>query len=118
MAKALTDVDMTYGYFSQLWLNRYDCTGSEYFLQCCSNRYYYGCHSLTMDLAGVYCTNVKGSLKYLPMASKLYHTCIHLKGVFVLMDNYNWLEGKHTMKEDLSIAIKASGHQFVVWMIK
>ena len=34
------------------------------------------------------------------------------------MANCNWLEGKQAMKEDWSIAIKASGHLFAIWMMK
>ena len=118
MAQQLIDVDSIYGYFSPLWPYRYDCTGAEYSLQSCSYSYYSGCSNLNLDLAGIRCTYAVGMLKQFLVPSHSHCTFSHLQGAHVLMANCNWLEVKQVMKEDWSIATKASGHLFVVWMMK
>ena len=117
-AQELIDVDHIYGTFSPLWPYRYDCIGSEYSLQSCSYRYFSGCNNLNIDLAGVRCTNSVGMLNQLLRPSQSHYTSSPLQGALVLMASCNWLEAKQAMKEDWSIAIKASGHHFAVWMMR
>lgn len=120
MAQALIDVDDIYGYFSPLRPYRYDCTGSESSLQSCTYSYYSGCNSLTVDSAGVRCTNSLGILETPSNTSTIIRYCpfCNVQGVTVPVANCTWLEGKQAMKEDWSIAIKASGPHFVIWMMK
>ena len=110
----LLDVDEIYGYFSPLWPYRYDCTGSEDTLQSCPYSYYFGCNSLSFDLAGVQCTNTSGVLRHLLVPSQSHCTFSHSQRAHVPMARCNWLRGKQAMKEYWNIAIKASGHFFAI----
>ena len=107
-----------YGYFSPLWPYRYDCTGSEHTLQSCSYSYYSGCDNLNVDSAGVHCGISPGMLKHVLVPSQSHCSFSHPQRAYVLMANYDWLEGKQAMKEDWSIAVKACGQLFVSWMMK